>query len=96
MKQNYINTLLRLRPRIYTKKIINIYQYPGARQHKVNLLENKIRDYKIQNMYPGARRTKYPTSNKENNEGRYPGARYTKSKNDSNYDIEMLIKDGVL
>ena len=83
MKQNYINTLLRLRPRVYTKKIINIYQYPGARQHKVNVLENKIRDYKIQNMYPGARRTKYPKSNKrnkENNEATYPGERYTKSK----------------
>ena len=50
-------------------------------------------------MYPGARRTKYPKSNKrnkENNEATYPGARYTKSKNNIDYDIEMLINDGVL
>lgn len=105
MKQPYINSMFKRLSKPTYIKIVNIYKYPGARQHKFDTLEHKLNNYNTYTQYPGPRRNKYNSEKKDDNKNddiqnkKYPGARFSKKDIDIDefdYDIEHILRNGGL
>ena len=107
MKQSYINSMFKRLCKPTYVKIVNVYRYPGARQHKFDTLQYKLNDYNKYTQYPGPRRNKYNNNDKKNDDKKndniqnkkYPGARFSKKDMDVDefdYDIEYIMRNGGL